>query len=249
MHWYARRAETASRAGKRAKDAPACRALPNLVCDRSQKSFYYFRMSTDATTARQQNARSCYAFAVFQILVLAAVWSVLRVVLLIAFMPGGTGLDDAGRALASGLPRDLFAAVVMTLPFLLWMQLVPSRWSITGSHRRFFWAACFVFWFLQFFLLFVDFFLFDEFKSRFNSVAVDYLLYPKEVFVNIWDSYHVGVILLVCLALGIGWLWMACRLFRGMWERSFSFASRMLRVLAVVTLAVLVVLTFRLKAL
>src|SRR5258708_2078535 len=150
-------------------------------------------MSDNSVASRQPWTKSCYAFVAFQILVLAALWSVLRVVLLIAFMPGGTGLDDAGRVLLGGLPRDLFAAIVVTLPFLLWMQLVPSRWSLTGWHRRLFWFICFVFWFAESFLLFVEYFFFDEFKSRFNTVAVDYPLYPKEVFINIWDTYALGV--------------------------------------------------------
>ena len=33
-----------------------------------------------------------------------------------------------------------------------------------------------------------EYYFFEEFKSRFNTVAVDYLLFPHEVFVNIWDG-------------------------------------------------------------
>ena len=65
-------------------------------------------------------------------------------------------------------------------------------------HRVLFLGGCFVFWFVHSFMLFTEFFFFDEFKARFNTVAVDYVLYPREVFVNIWESYHVGVILAVC---------------------------------------------------
>src|SRR5260370_33851968 len=71
-----------------------------------------FTMSSDASNNRQPGAKSCYQFAAFQALILAAVWSVVRAVLLIAFMPGGTGLDDAGRVLLSGRPRDFSAAIV-----------------------------------------------------------------------------------------------------------------------------------------
>ncbi|MEZ4484643.1 MAG: hypothetical protein R2864_08610 [Syntrophotaleaceae bacterium] len=39
-------------------------------------------------------------------------------------------------------------------------------------------------------------FSFEEFDARFNLVAVDYLIYPTEVLVNIWESYPVVWILL-----------------------------------------------------
>lgn len=49
------------------------------------------------------------------------------------------------------------------------------------------------------FLLFVEYFFFDEFKSRFNTVALDYLMYPTEVFVNIYDSYPVVWVFLIAV--------------------------------------------------
>jgi phosphoglycerol transferase MdoB-like AlkP superfamily enzyme len=52
---------------------------------------------------------------------------------------------------------------------------------------------------VEVFLLFVEYFFFDEFKSRFNTVAIDYLIYPTEVFVNIYDSYPVVWILLIAV--------------------------------------------------
>ena len=41
------------------------------------------------------------------------------------------------------------------------------------------------------FLAVVEFLFFKEFNARFNLVAVDYLIYPHEVFGNIAESYHV----------------------------------------------------------
>ena len=77
---------------------------------------------------------------------------------------------------------------------------MPDRsWGATW-HRVLFLGASVLFAFILIFLLFVEFFFFEEFKSRYNTVAVDYLIYPQEVFVNIWESYHVGIVLIVCLA-------------------------------------------------
>jgi phosphoglycerol transferase MdoB-like AlkP superfamily enzyme len=108
-------------------------------------------------------------------------------------------------------------------------------------------GGCFVFWFLHSFMLFTEFFFFDEFKARFNTVAVDYILYPREVFVNIWESYHVGIILAICGVMSLGWLFVASRLFNQMWERPFSARFRLLHLAAAVALAALLAPTLNLK--
>ena len=146
--------------------------------------------------------RSRYGFALFWFLSLLASWTVLRVVLFFAFRPGGLPAGEVVRAFLGGFQRDAFAALAETIPLLFWMLLVGDRTFLQARwHRFLFLGGCLVFAYGQIFLLFVEFFFFDEFKSRFNTVAVDYLLYPKEVFVNIWESYHVGFIFALCLAL------------------------------------------------
>ena len=37
-----------------------------------------------------------------------------------------------------------------------------------------------------------EYFFFEEFDARFNLVAYDYLAYPTEVFIDIWDAYPVA---------------------------------------------------------
>src|SRR5262249_47125547 len=48
----------------------------------------------------------------------------------------------------------------------------------------------------------------DEFTSRFNFIAIDYLVYTREVAGNIWESYPVGrmLVALVGAALLLTWL-------------------------------------------
>jgi phosphoglycerol transferase MdoB-like AlkP superfamily enzyme len=171
--------------------------------------------------------RSRYGFAAFSCLSLVAGWSLLRLILFLAYKPAGTPLTDVFLAFLSGLHRDLFAALVETLPLLGWMLIIPDRAFLQGRwHRMVFLGGALIFSFAQVFLLCVEFFFFDEFKSRFNTVAVDYLLYPKEVFTNIWESYHVGIVLAACLALSLGWLFAAGRLASQIWERPFSSRAR-----------------------
>jgi phosphoglycerol transferase MdoB-like AlkP superfamily enzyme len=191
--------------------------------------------------------RSRYGFALFYFVSLVAAWFALRVVLFFAFGPAGAPLGDALRAFLSGFYRDLFVALAETVPLLAWMWLVPDRWFQKLWHRLLFLGAALIAGFVQIFLLFVEFFFFDEFKSRFNTVAVDYLLYPREVFMNIWESYHVGLVLAVCLLLSLVWLWLASRLFAQMWERPFRARARLLHLAAAAGLVALLAPTFNLK--
>ena len=204
-------------------------------------------MSNDFPAAGPSWRDSRYGFAGFWFLSLLVPWFLLRVVLFLAFMPPGLSATSVLLAFLSGFHRDLFAALAETIPLLGWMLIVPDRRFGGRWHRVCFLAGCFAFWFIQIFLLFVEFFFFDEFKSRFNTVAVDYLLYPREVFINIWESYHVGVFLTVCAVLSLGWLFLASRLCRGMWERPFSTKARLLYLLAAVVLAALLAPTLDLK--
>jgi phosphoglycerol transferase MdoB-like AlkP superfamily enzyme len=204
-------------------------------------------MSNDLPATGLSWRQSRYGFAGFWFLSLLACWFLLRVVLLLAFKPPGLSAANILLAFLSGFHRDFFAALAETIPLLFWMLIVPDRRFGGRWHRVWFLGGCFVFWFVQIFLLFVEFFFFDEFKSRFNTVAVDYLLYPREVFINIWESYHVGVFLGVCALLSLGWLFTASLLFREMWERPFSAKARLLRLVLVVALVALLAPTFNLK--
>lgn len=160
-------------------------------------------------------------------------WLVLRGVLFWRFS-APTPAAEAVAAFLDGCWRDALAGLWLTLPVICALLLLPSaggRWT-----RRTFWTGCVVFWFGQTFFLFVEYFFFEEFRSRFNTVAVDYLQYPTEVFVNIWDSYHVGLVLCICLVPALAWAAIAARFFAPMWARPVALSKGRRRVLAVVGL-------------
>jgi len=101
----------------------------------------------------------------------------------------------AGTALPAmlwgGAWADLRLAIYATVPFSLYLWLLPSRLFSSRAHRLVCWGMAFAGFFGMLYLGCVEYFFFEEFDSRFNLVAVDYLLYPHEVLVNIWDSYPV----------------------------------------------------------
>jgi phosphoglycerol transferase MdoB-like AlkP superfamily enzyme len=128
------------------------------------------------------------------------------------FLHAGPQLEHPARELLAVLPiglgYDLVTASYLFAPFALYLWLAPdrlyrSRWHLTLLHA----GACLTLFGLLY-LGAVEYFFFEEFDARFNFVAVEYLIYPHEVFVNIWDSYPVGRVLAgaaACSAFG-AWL-------------------------------------------
>ena len=106
------------------------------------------------------------------------------------------------RSFAVGFHLDLFIGLICAAALLGWLAILPGQWYRARWHRIFFAMVLGAAWTLFFFSLVAEFYFFDEFKSRFNTVAVDYLLYPHEVFVNLWDAYPVGWVIVACALSG-----------------------------------------------
>lgn len=102
----------------------------------------------------------------------------------------GVGWDPAlPSAFVWGFFFDIGAASVISVPFVLVLMLLPQGAFERRSLRI---AANVVGWFTLFFLLFgavAEWVFWSEFESRFNFIAVDYLVYTTEVINNIRESY------------------------------------------------------------
>ncbi|WP_374537656.1 LTA synthase family protein [Chitinimonas taiwanensis] len=108
---------------------------------------------------------------------------------------------------------DLAAASYLFLPLALLLFVLPDR-LYRWPPLRWLWLAGFALWlFLLLFSAAAEWTFWEEFGSRFNFIAVDYLLYTHEVIGNIRESYPVGAILaglataalLISLALRHAW--------------------------------------------
>lgn len=164
--------------------------------------------------------QSRYGLAAFLFVSYLGMWSVLRLALHVSFGPEQASAGETLRAFLAGIHRDIFIALWFMLPTLMWFCLVPGRWFPRPWHRGLFWLAAFLGGTVQVFLLVAEFYFFEEFKSRFNTVAVDYIIYPHEVFINIWDSYPVLPVVLACAAVAGVWTWLARRWFSAMWDEA-----------------------------
>lgn len=94
-----------------------------------------------------------------------------------------------------GFLFDVYVALLLATPFALFLLLMPPRWLAARVTRAAVSIIFFVHLFALFYLGVAEIVFFEEFTTRFNFVAVDYLIYPKEVFVNIRDTYPVWWVL------------------------------------------------------
>jgi phosphoglycerol transferase MdoB-like AlkP superfamily enzyme len=171
--------------------------------------------------------RSRSGFAIFFFFSLLVAFTLLRLFLFLRF---GRHEPHVGGSLVQifliGFHQDFLVALGMTLPLLFWLWIVPEKFFGKWPHRILFCFGVFLFWTVEVFLLFVEYYFFDEFRSRFNTVAVDYLAAPHEVAGNIWESYPVVLIVAICVVLSIAWLVIALIYFRQMWFQPVRARSR-----------------------
>jgi len=126
-------------------------------------------------------------------LVYLAVTGMTRVALsLKALAAGQVSADALPAVFAIGTGYDLLTGLYLCLTFAVYLLLLPERLYHARWQRVIVWFGMVFGTFGVCYLAAVEFFFFDEFNARFNYVAVEYLIYPHEVFVNIWQSYPVA---------------------------------------------------------
>ena len=131
------------------------------------------------------------------------------------FAPPGLGASEVFRVFGTGFLADVAAALagttliiglcallsgVLALPSLLLIPLGIRAWNPT--RRVLFRIAMTVALMVVLFLEISEWYFFAEFESRFNTVAIDYLIYPHEVFTNLRESYPLPWIGAGCLVGG-----------------------------------------------
>lgn len=126
-----------------------------------------------------------------------AVSGLTRLVLAVtAWRAGQVSAGELPAVFAAGTADDLVTTLYLAAPWALYLLAVPRRVFRARLHRALGWTAMALALFAMTYLAAVEYFFFDEFNARFNFVAVEYLIYPHEVFVNIWESYPVATALL-----------------------------------------------------
>ena len=128
----------------------------------------------------------------------------------------GLGVVDLLYAFGGGLVFDIASLGYLLLPALVWLTLFPLRWRNNRVWRGAGWIMRWVTLFALLIMVASEWVFWGEFTSRFNFIAVDYLVYTQEVLGNITQSYPLAKWLSLCALLAtillLGSHWLARRL-------------------------------------
>ncbi|MFT3793454.1 LTA synthase family protein [Flavobacterium sp.] len=113
---------------------------------------------------------------------------------------------DVARTLVTGLFFDVGTIVLICFPGIVYFSVFPNRWIGSWTDRVLVWVFTTLTTFILVFTFFAELTFWEEFKTRFNFIAVDYLIYTHEVVSNIRESYPLplligGILLLTVLVL------------------------------------------------
>lgn len=103
-----------------------------------------------------------------------------------------------------GLVYDLSFLLYATLPLALYLLLCPARLWQRPWQQRLLLGVFSVSLFVMLFTAVAEWLFWDEFGVRFNFIAVDYLVYSKEVIDNILESYPIYPVLALLALLAVG---------------------------------------------
>ncbi|NBU58419.1 MAG: LTA synthase family protein [Betaproteobacteria bacterium] len=119
--------------------------------------------------------------------------------------------QDLLAILGFGLVEDLRVALLLSLPFLLGAMLFPAPLLQRPLWRGMRAAGVFLLVFGLLFAAVSEWVFWTEFSTRFNFIAIDYLLYTHEVVANIVQSYPVVPVLMAVAALAAAFTWLLLR--------------------------------------
>lgn len=125
-----------------------------------------------------------------------------------------------------GLLYDLVNASYFLIPMILYLWLVPAKIYGKRWHRFVLYLFFFLCIFILLFTTVSEWFFWDEFNTRFNFIAVDYLVYTTEVMGNIQQSYPIEWIIVVLVLITVATIWLLHKAIDRSQEHAIRFKYR-----------------------
>ncbi len=133
-------------------------------------------------------------------------------------------LSNVGRAYGLGLAYDLAVGMSFLLGYALYLILIPTRWAGSVFDKICTYGYLSLMLFIMYFSLMAEVPFWEEFATRFNFIAVDYLIYTYEVVANINQSYPLPLLIGGMIALIFGTFWLLKKI--GASRNTFSVKNR-----------------------
>ncbi len=190
------------------------------------------------TTRPSKQAHKQIPFFTYLSLTALVIWLLLRVVLWLQLGPAQLSFGQLLQTFALGLWFDLSALAYLVVPFVLISILLPNRWRKPKWVQISRWLLV---WLVTFALLFgavSEFIFWQEFTTRFNFIAVDYLIYTNEVIGNIRESYPVPLILLIIASVALAIILVARR-YVSFEHEAYTFKKKLVFLAVIIILPIL----------
>ena len=143
-----------------------------------------------------------------------------------------------------GLLFDVGTVSFFALPYALYLLFFPQRWYGSLFDRIVTWFAYSLGLVIFLFSFFAEITFWEEFKNRFNFIAVDYLIYTFEVVKNINESYPIPWLVSGILFFTVALLFITKR--KGIFQKTFYSESTFMEKLFPALLVFSTVLIFAL---
>jgi hypothetical protein len=177
---------------------------------------------------RQKNTYSVlFYFVLFFVLASFIVRSTL---LFLSFGKAEINALSLLQIFGKGLLFDIGVVSFFAVPYSIYLLLFPLKWSNTFVNRAITYTAFFLATFILLFSFFAEFTFWGEFESRFNFIAVDYLIYTYEVINNINQSYPLPLLLggMLAITLMVIWFFNKRKYFTATFTGKVTFVNRLI---------------------
>ena len=168
-----------------------------------------------------------YAFALFFIIASA----LLRITFIyISFGETLLTLASSAIILFKGLVFDFGVVLYFSILYSIYLLVLPQRFNRSGFNKVFSFAMVFLMILFASFSFFAEFTFWREFESRFNFIAVDYLVYTYEVVNNINESYPLPYLIsaVAVISLFVLWLFIINKKFQDSFNSNSRFKYRLI---------------------
>jgi phosphoglycerol transferase MdoB-like AlkP superfamily enzyme len=125
------------------------------------------------------------------------------------------GFSAIIRLHALGLIYDIAVALFLVAILNLYLLILPSKWCGSKADKIIIYSWLFLLLLISFFSFFAEVTFWQEFESRLNFIAVDYLIYTYEVIHNISESYPLPLLIggVVLVVVAVMWFFSVKKIF------------------------------------
>ncbi|MEO6583751.1 MAG: LTA synthase family protein [Ferruginibacter sp.] len=167
----------------------------------------------------------------FSFIIIFTLFSFLvRSILLVYSLPdAGISVWGILRGYLQGFIFDFGVAVLLSSLYALYLLLLPKRLNNSAINRVLTYIGFSLLLFICMFTFFAEITFWLEFKSRFNFIAVDYLIYTYEVIHNINESYPLPLLLggILVIVFALVWVLKSKKIFEQSFSSDTPFVSRL----------------------